>query len=384
MEGKRGGHVGRGGKTPDSKGSDNDNDDGEEGPDGYRYKPDGLMKQSFSITTSAGQHLHLISYYARSHPAAQGLKQPSTDPALSHIRPQKGLYPESSVNDQQNLPAVTTGPMPGAGYSVAPMTLPPFARPGAVPPQYLPPPYPWAPNTAIAVPYGAQYLPPMPNNAPPQYLYAQPAETRYISPFPPVPQPPQPLHPHQQPPTTQQQQHIQQQQSQQHASHLTPQPGGSPAQSQIRTTTPSHQQHSPQMVPPPSLAAIKTSEMITPGTAGVPSISSMMNGVPPPAPPTSSTVQTTVAPASPGMHSANGNTPQFVANGTADGHLSVHVTSVSPTPVVSTPGSAVTTAAAAAATAVASAPPGAQDIPSEKIGFREDERALRQLDRVFI
>ncbi|KAI5296949.1 hypothetical protein KEM55_005362, partial [Ascosphaera atra] len=29
-------------------------------------------------------------------------------------------------------------------------------------------------------------------------------------------------------------------------------------------------------------------------------------------------------------------------------------------------------------------PPGAQDIPSEKIGFREDERALRQLDRVFI
>lgn len=164
MEGKRGGHVGRGGKSPDSKGSD-DNDDGEEGPDGYRYKPDGLMKQSFSITTSGGQHLHLISYYARSHPTAQGLKQPSTDPTLSHIRPQKGLYPESSVNDQQNLPAVTRGPMPDAGYAVAPMSMPPFGRGGAVAPQYLPAPYPWPAGAPIPVAYGTQYLPPpLPNN----------------------------------------------------------------------------------------------------------------------------------------------------------------------------------------------------------------------------
>src|SRR4051812_32394326 len=58
MEGKRGGgHVpqasaSRAGKTPDSnRGSDEDPaEGGEEGPDGYRYKPDGLMKQSFSIT----------------------------------------------------------------------------------------------------------------------------------------------------------------------------------------------------------------------------------------------------------------------------------------------------------------------------------------------
>ncbi|KAK2873424.1 cAMP-independent regulatory protein pac2, partial [Arthroderma sp. PD_2] len=70
MEGKRGGsHAAqassRAGKTPDSnRGSDEDGGEGgEEGPDGYRYKPDGLMKQSFSITTSTGQHLHLISYY---------------------------------------------------------------------------------------------------------------------------------------------------------------------------------------------------------------------------------------------------------------------------------------------------------------------------------
>src|SRR6266516_1761161 len=93
MEGKRGGGHGsqssnsRPGKTPESnKGSDEDQAEAaEEGPDGYRYKPDGLMKQSFSITTSTGQHLHLISYYARSHPTAPGLQQPSTDPNLRGI-----------------------------------------------------------------------------------------------------------------------------------------------------------------------------------------------------------------------------------------------------------------------------------------------------------
>lgn len=60
MEGKRGGGIAqssssRAGKTPEStRGSDDDRADGpDDGPDGYRYKPDGLMKQSFSITTSA-------------------------------------------------------------------------------------------------------------------------------------------------------------------------------------------------------------------------------------------------------------------------------------------------------------------------------------------
>lgn len=117
MEGKRGGSyhstpLARAGRTPDStRGSDSDIDmGGDEGPDGYRYKPDGLMKQSFSITTSTGNHLHLISYYSRA-PAAQGLMQPAHDPALRHIRPQKGMYPESTVHDQQNIPAVTRTPM---------------------------------------------------------------------------------------------------------------------------------------------------------------------------------------------------------------------------------------------------------------------------------
>ena len=154
MEGKRGGNsfgpplaaVSRAGKTPDStRGSDSDMDmGGEDGPDGYRYKPDGLMKQSFSITTSSGNHLHLISYYSRSHPSASGLTSPQNDPALRHIRPQKGMYPESTVQEHQNIPAVTRSPMVSAPYSTVPQ-MAGYARQG--PPQW--PPhyngYNWAP-----------------------------------------------------------------------------------------------------------------------------------------------------------------------------------------------------------------------------------------------
>jgi hypothetical protein len=169
MEGKRGGGVSstRGGKTPDSRGgSDDDRDGTEEGPDGYRYKPDGLMKQSFSITTSQGQHLHLISYYARSHPTAPNLNQPSTDPALRHIRPQKGLYPESTVNDQQNLPVVTRGPMAGATFTMSPH-MAAFPRNGATHPQSYAPLYSWPPTPLAtpptqSLPYsGPGYLPPL-------------------------------------------------------------------------------------------------------------------------------------------------------------------------------------------------------------------------------
>ncbi|KAJ4292969.1 Gluconate transport-inducing protein [Collariella sp. IMI 366227] len=101
MEGKRGGNglsAGSGrrgtGKTPESgRGSDEDHSSGE--PDGYKYKLDGLMKQSFSITNSAGQHLHLIAYYSRN--STDDLQLPSMDPALRHIVPPKGMYPESSL-----------------------------------------------------------------------------------------------------------------------------------------------------------------------------------------------------------------------------------------------------------------------------------------------
>lgn len=169
MEGKRGGNnfgpplaaVSRAGKTPDStRGSDSDLDlAGEDGPDGYRYKPDGLMKQSFSITTSSGNHLHLISYYSRSHPAASNLTSPTSDPQLRHIRPQKGMYPESTVHEHQNIPAVTRSPMISAPYSTVPQ-MAGYARQG---PPHWPPHYNgygWAPppmQQPQGPPYGYQY-----------------------------------------------------------------------------------------------------------------------------------------------------------------------------------------------------------------------------------
>lgn len=151
MEGKRGGSAvptapvakRASGKSPD--GSATGDSEGE-GPDGYRYKPDGLMKQSFSITTQSGQHLHLISYYSRSN--SNNLPQPTNDAQLRHIRPPKNMYPESAVNETQTVPAVTRGPMPGSpynapGHSMAPSS--PYSRGGPVAPMYAVPIYPPTP-----------------------------------------------------------------------------------------------------------------------------------------------------------------------------------------------------------------------------------------------
>lgn len=160
MEGKRGGSAlptppvkRASGKSPE--GSATGDSDGE-GPDGYRYKPDGLMKQSFSITTSSGQHLHLISYYSRSN--SNNLPQPTNDAQLRHIRPPKNMYPESTVNETQTVPAVTRGPMPGSPYSAPPHSMgptSPYARPGPVAPMYAVPVYPPTP----------------PNGTPPLHAY---------------------------------------------------------------------------------------------------------------------------------------------------------------------------------------------------------------------
>jgi len=174
MEGKRGGGGGgfpapvaalsKTGRSPDApRGSDSDLDmAGEEGPDGYRYKPDGLMKQSFSITTSSGNHLHLISYYSRSQSPTSQLKAPTSDSALRHIRPQKGMYPESTVHEHQNIPAVTRSPMASAPYSTVPQ-MAGYARQG--PPQWSQSPnsygWPQGHSTHLQQPqyYGYQYGP---------------------------------------------------------------------------------------------------------------------------------------------------------------------------------------------------------------------------------
>ncbi|KAI1851416.1 hypothetical protein JX265_000350 [Neoarthrinium moseri] len=154
MEGKRGSGFGNSrrsnGRTPDSGRLSDEDPDGE--PEGYRYKADGLMKQSFSITTSQGQHLHLISYYSRPHPGAPDLPQPSSDPQLRHIVPAKGMYPESSLHES-TPPALTRTPM--QPYNAQP--------PGPPPPEPSPYGYTWGPPNPAWM--GA--WPPSPNGTPP-------------------------------------------------------------------------------------------------------------------------------------------------------------------------------------------------------------------------
>ncbi|KAH7050950.1 Gti1/Pac2 family-domain-containing protein, partial [Linnemannia elongata] len=59
------------------------------------YRPDGLLKQSFSITTSDNKKLHLISYYTNEDVASERLfETPSRDPRFANIVIPKGIYPE--------------------------------------------------------------------------------------------------------------------------------------------------------------------------------------------------------------------------------------------------------------------------------------------------
>lgn len=178
MEGKRGGGFSNGpsnsrrggGKTPDSgRGSDEDQDDGE--PEGYRYKADGLMKQSFSITTSNGQHLHLISYYARPQAGQDELPQPTSDVSLRGIVPTKGMYPESSMGETNQTPAMTRAPMQQPPYMIAPQhpQHPQHPHQAPYPPPYGQPNYGWPPSPMATPPYGhyaAPYPPPHPQMLP--------------------------------------------------------------------------------------------------------------------------------------------------------------------------------------------------------------------------
>lgn len=178
MEGKRGSGFSNSrrsnGRTPDSGRLSDEDPDGE--PEGYRYKADGLMKQSFSITTSQGQHLHLISYYSRPHPGAPDLPQPSTDPQLRHIVPAKGMYPESSLHES-NPPALTRAPM--QPYNNTPPEQPGYA-------------YGWGAPAWIGT------WPPSPNE-PPQWAHGRLTPEMAKPHHPPPrsqPGPPRPIHHH--------------------------------------------------------------------------------------------------------------------------------------------------------------------------------------------
>ncbi|KAF9133150.1 hypothetical protein BGW39_010479 [Mortierella sp. 14UC] len=79
----------------------------------YSYRHNGLLKQSFSITTADNQKLHLISYYTTDDVSSERLRNtPSTDPQLSKIVIPKGLYPETAVNNDQPVPITQTSPSP--------------------------------------------------------------------------------------------------------------------------------------------------------------------------------------------------------------------------------------------------------------------------------
>ncbi|CAG8247837.1 unnamed protein product [Penicillium salamii] len=364
MEGKRGGgsvsqgSSARGGKTPESRGSDDDRGDGtDEGPDGYRYKPDGLMKQSFSITTSNGQHLHLISYYSRSHPSAANLQQPTSDPALRHVHPQKGLYPESTVNDQQNLPVVTRGPMAGAAYPITPHPIGGYPRgthAQPYPPAYAWPPTPLATPPTIPVQYGhgpaSGYLPQVAANGPPPYGHPS-HQHQHPAGLPPPPHPYErhhlesglpPAGPPQQPSYMSRSPRSLEQRSPPVYGHALVDPRMASPRVSVQPLAPNGQTHSPRLVKQehPALHALNP-----------------INSSPKPAD------SATAAHAVPGITS--------LVNGAALAPLS------------STPlGGPVSSTGAPAQTPSAEGP---RDIPNEKIGFGgEDVRALRQLDRAFI
>ncbi|KAJ5095587.1 hypothetical protein NUU61_004943 [Penicillium alfredii] len=378
MEGKRGGsnvsqNASRGGKTPESRGSDEDRADGtDEGPDGYRYKPDGLMKQSFSITTSAGQHLHLISYYSRSHPSAANLQQPTTDPALRHVRPQKGLYPESTVNDQQNLPVVTRGPMAGATYSITPHPMNGFSRATHAPsytPSYAWPPTPLPTPPTVAVPYGAAYLPAVSatNRHPPHYAqhphHTPPHQPPHHGLPPPPhglpvayerPPPPESSIPPPGPPSA-------------HPAY----PGRSP---RMIHEPPHEQQRSPpgygKPHPDPRLASPRVPPSGAPQNNGLAPSPHMLKQTPPTSLKSLGPIGTPPKLADPA--SAGNTVPSIgtLMNGTSLAPLSSITTTAGP--------------ASSPKGAPAGSPDGPRDIPNEKIGFAgEDMRALRQLDRVF-
>lgn len=149
MEGKRGGSTFETSAPCESMQTSAEKEsDG--GPDGFRYKPDGLVKQSFSVTTDDGRHMHLISYYSLSSQAEQRLVQPTNDPQLRHVRTEKGMCSEPTLHGQSTVPAVIRGPMGSPGYSHAAYQPSMYGRS----PYDLAPPYmsAWAPPGSMHTP----------------------------------------------------------------------------------------------------------------------------------------------------------------------------------------------------------------------------------------
>jgi hypothetical protein len=71
-----------------------------------------LYKQSFSLTTSNGLKLHLISYFTKEDVASGKLTQSSNDPRLKDIHIPLDLYPDTPPGVAV-VPAITTVPLMG-------------------------------------------------------------------------------------------------------------------------------------------------------------------------------------------------------------------------------------------------------------------------------
>ncbi|RMZ78798.1 hypothetical protein DV738_g3603, partial [Chaetothyriales sp. CBS 135597] len=382
MEGKRGSSSfsssgNRAPKTPES-GAAEEAEEGNEEPDGYRYKPDGLMKQSFSITTSQGQHLHLISYYSRSSPTAQVLRQPCQDPSLASIQPAKGMYPESTVNDHASVPAVTRSPMPDAASYVVPPQA--YARSPHHPhPAYLP--HGYIPHPAyLAYPLG-------PMGAPPPYIpYPQPGLPPLGYPHPAFPsQPPLPIN--QAPPSTFDQRPLRTGELRQ----STAKPGAIPPAPYTQSAPPPPVT---QPYPQPAYASAPPTQSDAKNDSSTSSIDPRLDprltGPPADTQTQQSGLQST-------DESQNKSSDQTKAT-----EISAPTTAVSQAPSLGAIVTGLQDAAKAASATTnvdpqphspnrsGSASPGGtkpgappQDIPSEKLGFREDKRALSMLDRAF-
>ena len=404
MEGKRGSGGGGGGgggggsvaprssvrsESGRSSADDASQQDTEEGPDGYRYKPDGLMKQSFSITTSQGQHLHLISYYSRAHPTAPGLRQPSTDPSLAQIQPQKGMYPETTVNDQSNVPPVTQGPMAGApGYAMAAYARQATHAQAYVPqyshfyaphlqyPGYHPgyPGQPGLPPPGMFPPYA------IPVNAPPPGAFDQrPIRTQDgdRAPAPPTPLS-GPMRPSQ--PVTNGGGMPQPPQYSPHAYQSAPPYDQSP-----RNPAPTSQ-IDPALTGTAPTGEASEQQPLTNGIAvtasQTPSIGALVNGGQNGSSSAGANKENEIDPARQPPQQQHHPHPSPINTSLTKQNSDP----LQQQPSMQTPVSASATTEANRDTTLSptsggGAPP--QDIPSEKLGFREDSRALRQLDKAF-
>lgn len=180
-------------RSPGGASSPSDDDDRSDS-EGCRYKKGGLYKQSFSLTTSSGLKLHMISYYTKED--LPNLRQPSADERLKPINIPLEMYPDTSSSGSNLVPAITTGPLYTAPPYPAPSPQQPHHLPS--PPQYHmhphphphphphhhagPPPHPYYPH------YHPHHHPPPP--PPPEYYMYPPADAYYQRrPYMPLPPP---------------------------------------------------------------------------------------------------------------------------------------------------------------------------------------------------